>query len=396
MPSLSLLQHVEQRRFSQIRAFAGEVLYTEGMPATHLYVIKEGQVDLFLVRDEKRTVVETLGRGDCFGIEPHLGSPTRLQGAAARGYCEFHVIDAATLGQALAQCPPLAQGLLHTMSERLTVAHGLIARRVNHQSDLQLYAQLLYLMGLAELGRTAVHGRGAGQGAAGAIARPLLKDVAAQARALFGHADRHVRDSLGKLASLHLVRIEDERGTGQQVIYAPRDIVAQVRRCLEQTEDGGEKQSYETLGVDEFAALVGVDRHTLLAKLAGGEFADELFAFRRSEIVRLLDEKGRRYFADRRMKTPEEFSELADLAFADGKALFAAAGKLDSLELARLLSTLEGDPLRERLLGALSRRRREEVESDLQGLRNVDPVEVQRLSRGLIAEVQRQMLEAVA
>ena len=143
MSSPLLLQFAEQRRFSQVRAFAGEVLYTEGMPAAHLYVVKEGQVDLFLVRDEKRTVIETLGKGDCFGIEPHLGSPTRLQGAAARGYCEFHVIDQATVSQAIAQSPPLAQGLLHTMSERLTVAHGLIARRVNHQSDLQLYAQNL-------------------------------------------------------------------------------------------------------------------------------------------------------------------------------------------------------------------------------------------------------------
>jgi len=396
MSSPLLLQFAEQRRFSQVRAFAGEVLYTEGMPAAHLYVVKEGQVDLFLVRDEKRTVIETLGKGDCFGIEPHLGSPTRLQGAAARGYCEFHVIDQATVSQAIAQSPPLAQGLLHTMSERLTVAHGLIARRVNHQSDLQLYAQLLYLMGMADLGRAAVHGRGAGTGAAGALARPLLQDVFTQARAMFGHADRHVRDSLGKLASLHLVRIEDERGAGKQVIFSPRDIVAQVRKCVEQTDDGREKQSYETIGVDEFASLVGVDRHTLLRKLAGGDFADELFAFRRSEIVRLLDEKGRRYFSDRRVKTPDEFSELADLAFAEGKALFAAATRLDSLELAKLLSTLDGDPLRERMLGALSRRRREEVESDLQGLSDVDPVEVQRLTRTLIAEVQRQMLEAVA
>ena len=45
------LQFARESACSQLRAFAGDVLYKEGMPATNLYLIREGEVDLFLVRD---------------------------------------------------------------------------------------------------------------------------------------------------------------------------------------------------------------------------------------------------------------------------------------------------------------------------------------------------------
>ena len=391
MPHASLLQFAERHPFSQVRAFAGEVLYTEGMPASHLYVVKHGEVDLFLVRDEKRTVIETLGPGQCFGIEPHLAQPTRLQGAAARSYCELYVVDHRLMSGAVHASPELVQGLLHTMSERLTVAHGLIASRVNHQHDLQLYAQLLYLLGLAELGKTAVQGRHAHN--AGVAARPLLQDVYTQARALFGHSDRHIRECIGKLLSLHLVRLDHEGAGGKQLVYAPREIVGQVRKCLDGVDSGPEKQAYEYIGVDEFATLVDVDRQTLLRKLAGGEFADDVFTFRRSEIVRLLNQKGRQHFAERRMKAAAEFSDIGDIEFADKKALFALVAKMDSLDVAKILTTLDPGPVRERLLGGMSRRRRDEVEGDLKDLGTVDPVECQVLCQNFIKDLKKLMLQ---
>jgi hypothetical protein len=41
----------------------GDVLFTEKMAGTQVYLIKEGQVDLFLMREERRVVVESLGKG---------------------------------------------------------------------------------------------------------------------------------------------------------------------------------------------------------------------------------------------------------------------------------------------------------------------------------------------
>ncbi|MEY4749513.1 MAG: hypothetical protein RIQ60_1727 [Pseudomonadota bacterium] len=397
MPRESALQFAENGQFSQVRAFAGDVLYTEGMPASHLYVVKDGEVDLYLVRDEKRTVVETLRKGQCFGMEPHLKQHLRLHCASARTYSELFLIPAEAVNDAIADTPDLAQSLMYTMSVRLAMAHRLIATRINYQPDLLIYAQLLYLLGIADLGRQANSprrgGAGHGQGQTPQIARPTLQEVFSNARLLFGHSDKHIRGCIGKLLTLHLVRIEDERGDCKQLLYSPTDIVGQVRKVMS-TDVDHDKQSYEYISVDEFAALVDVDRKLVLRKLASGEFGDDIFTFRRAEVLRLLNEKGRRYFVERRIKSPADFSDISDLEFADPKSIFTVISKIDTLELARLLSSLEEGTARTKVLGSLSHRRREEVENDMKDMGQVDPMEVQRLGQTIIGEVRTLMMQA--
>jgi len=392
------LAYAEAGGFSQMRAFAGDVLYTEGMPARQLYVVKEGEVDLFLMRDEKRTVVETLKRGQCFGFEPHLVQPTRLHGAAARTFCELYVVDNTSAMQALAPASDLLWGLLLTASERLAAAHELVARRVSFTPELLAYAQLLQLAGLAELAQAPDTAAGVRRRPAAneapLLARPAVQAIVNQAKLLFGHSDRHIRACLGKLASLHLVRVDDGP-QGKQLVYAPRDIVAQVRKASEGDTEAP-RQTHQYLSLDDFAALVEVDRGTLLRKLAGGEFAEDLFTFRRDEILRLLDAKGRRFFAERKLKAPAEFETLDDLEFADARAVFDAVARLDSFDLAKLLHGLAEGGARTKIMGSLSARRRSELEADLAGLQAVDAVEVQRLAEALVQQVREAMLKKAA
>lgn len=390
-PGELALQFAERGHFSQVRAFAGEVLYTAGMPASHLYVVREGEVDLYLVQDEKRTVVETLRPGQCFGVEPHLQAHVRSHNAAARSYCELYLIDNAALAGALGDSADLVRGMLDTLSARLSAAHRVIATRVNYQPDLLIYAQLLQLLGQADLGKPALTGRAAA-GQPAPLARPLLQDVFSNARLMFGHSDRHISNCVNKLVALHLVRVDDERGSGKQLLFAPRDIVAQVRKVVAADVDA-DKLSYEYISVGEFAELVDADRGQVLRKLAASEFADDVFTFRRTEVLRLLNQKGKRFFADRKLKPPAEFSDITDIEFADNKSLMAVVGRLDAFDLAKVLTLLDEGPARARVLNALSRRRREELETELQALGSVDPVEAQQLAQALIGEIRATMLK---
>ena len=406
MALASALPFAQQGHFSQVRAFAGDVLFTEGMPAPHLYVVKEGVVDLYLVREDKRTVIETLSRGQCFGIEPHLAQPVRRHSAAARSYCELYVIDGATLSGAITASPELTQGMLDTLSQRLSAAHEAIAQRVNYQPELLVYAELLSLVGMADLGRRAgTSGGGARPGSRAQghgpshngplLARPPLQDVLNHARLLLGHSDRHARHLLERLHGQHLIRYEDEKGQGRQVVFAPRDIVAQARKIVAD-EAQVERQSHQYLGLDEFASLVDVDRGVLLRKLAAGEFAEDVFTFRRAEILHVLDTKGRRYFSERKLKPPQEFSDIADVEYADTRSIFEAVSRVDAYDLAKVLQALGEGDARQKILGALSARRREEVEGELQGMAAVDEVEAQRLGTALIAQVKSAMLQKAA
>lgn len=380
----------EKAPYTQQRFYAGDVIYTEGMPSHHMYVVKEGGVDIYMVREEKRVVVESLGKGQCFGMALHALRGKRINNAAARSYCELYLISNDDLEQDISGVPDLSRSLLHTLSDRLSMAHELIATRVNYQSDLLIYAQLLQLMGSADLARQGVAVRSK-PGAADALAAPLLAEVFVNARTLFGHSDKHVQGCLGKLLGLHLIRVEDEAGNGKRLIFSPKDIVAQARKVA-QTQIEHNKLEYEYVSVDEFAALVEVDRALLLRKLAGGEFSDDVFTFRKSEIMRLLNEKGKKFFVERKIKRPDEFSDIADLEFADQKAIFATVAQFDTLDLAKVLSTVDEDSVKQKILGALSRSKREEVEQDMDGMQNVDPMDVQRISQSMIAAVQKLMM----
>ena len=134
-----------------------------------------------------------------------------------------------------------------------------------------------------------------------------------------------------------------------------------------------------------------MDRDTLLKKLVRSEFADDIFAFRKSEIMRLLDTKGRKYLAERRLKSPAEFSDIEDLEFADQKTLFAALATIDPFELAKALSGDVSPAVKEKMLGALSRVRRQEVEHELSDLNPPDPIEVQRIRGRIVPDVKRRM-----
>jgi CRP-like cAMP-binding protein len=374
--------------YTQQRAYAGDVLYTEGMSSTHMYVVKEGEVDIYLVREEKRIVLETLGKGQCFGMTPHLSTARRINNAAARTYCELYLVENEKVDAELNATPRLARGILGTLAERVSLANELIATRVNYQPDILVYANLLYLLGIADVGKQKAESKsGSGQPV---LASPALNDVYAQARALLGQSDVHTRNSLGKLLMLHLIQIEDDKGNGKRVIFAPKDIVARARKIASTHQDQG-KLDYDYVNVDEFSAMVDVDRGTLLKKLASSEFSEDIFTFRKSEILRLLNEKGRKFFYDRKIKAPEEFTHISDIEFADQKTIFEVISRCDVYDLAKLVSSIEEEAAKSKILSSLPRAKREELEFEMSTLKQVDPIEAMQLGNGIINQVKERM-----
>lgn len=378
----------EAGHYTQQRAYAGDMIYTEGMACSHMYVVKEGEVDIYMIREEKRVVVETLGRGQCFGMTPRLLNGSRTNNAVAKTYCELYLIENSELDAGLENTPRLVRGILRTLAEQATASNELIATRVNYQPDVLVYAQLLYILGIADIGKHKAEAKGAQS----ALASPTLSDVFASARALLGHSDVHIRNSVGTLLMLHLVRIDDEKGNGKRVIFAPKDIVAQARKIASNHKDQG-KLDYEYINVDEFSALVDVERSALLKKLAGSEFAEDIFTFRKTEVMRLLNDKGRKFFAERKIKSPEEFTDIADIEFADQKSVFEVVSRCDLYDLAKLLSTVDEDIVKTKILGALPRAKREEVEGDLASMAAVDPIEAMQIGKGLIQGIKDAMMK---
>lgn len=389
--SLQLLQSMQEDgvTLSQVRAYTGDVLFTEKMTGNQIYIIKEGQVDLFLMRDERRVVVESLGKGQCFGMNSSLLAQKRSTNAMAATYSEFYVVDGATFESYLADTPKPIRSILTTMASRIGSLSELVATRINFQPEILVYAQLLQILGYAEVGGRKSSPRGASDKPA--IASVLLSDLFGYAKSMFGHSDIHSRAIIGKLLSLHLIRIEDESGSGKRVHFMPKDIVLQASKHSGNDKEKG-RVEYEYVTIDDFAAIVDVDRATLLTKMARSEFSQDVFTFRRSEIIRLLDTKGRKFFSDKKIKTPDEFVDIEDIEFADQKTIVEVLAPIDVFDLAKVISRMEPGNAREKMINSLPRAKRQELEADLAGLTNADPIEATQIGGRIIAKVKSTMM----
>jgi hypothetical protein len=309
--------------------------------------------------------------------------------AIAATYSELYAIDSATIDEHLHAASKSIQAILTTMASRIAHLSELIATRINYQPEILVYAQLLQILGLAELGARKVDSRATPDKQV--IASVVLSDVFVRARAMLGHADPHIRQNIGKLLSLHLIRIEDVNGDGKRIFFSPKEIVLQTSKHTI-TDKNKDKADYEYVTVDEFASMVEVDRGTLLTKLARSEFSEDISTFRKSEVVRLLDTKGKKFFSDRKIKKPEEFMDIEDIEFADQKTVVEVLAPFDTFDLAKVISKMDQGKAKEKMINGLPRAKREEVESELKSLNNPDPIEVIQIGQRIIANVKEKML----
>ena len=75
----------------------GEILYTEGAPATDVFLIERGQVTLRVLRDGRPVIVGTLGPGEVLGWSSLRDDPVSLATARATGPVRLVAIPAEAL-----------------------------------------------------------------------------------------------------------------------------------------------------------------------------------------------------------------------------------------------------------------------------------------------------------
>lgn len=94
---------------------AGDLVFAEGQPGNHLYVILEGEVDV--LRGDER--VARLGQKECVGEMALLDSAPRSASVKARTDCELLAIARDDFQDLLDMHPALARGIIRVLTQRL-------------------------------------------------------------------------------------------------------------------------------------------------------------------------------------------------------------------------------------------------------------------------------------
>jgi len=129
-------------RIDLLRYAAGETIFSFGDPGNALYIVRSGEVEIFLRNDEgEKILLETSQPGDVFGEVSMLDNGPRTAWVAAVSAVEVFRIDRTHFVDYIRQYPPAALHLLSVAARRLRrtdeVIRHTVTRNVNEVADEQ-------------------------------------------------------------------------------------------------------------------------------------------------------------------------------------------------------------------------------------------------------------------
>jgi CRP/FNR family cyclic AMP-dependent transcriptional regulator len=144
VPIFSLLDASELetlgKRIDEVRHTAGTVLFHAGDPGDALFVVLEGEVEVFVKNATgERLLLERAGPGDFFGEISLLDAGPRTASALVTRELHALVVDREDLEQFLTLCPTATMDLLGAMGKRLRetarVLRSSASRNVNVETE---------------------------------------------------------------------------------------------------------------------------------------------------------------------------------------------------------------------------------------------------------------------
>jgi CRP-like cAMP-binding protein len=386
-------------------AAPGEIIYAEGYAGEPvIFLIADGKVELSTRCDDQRVVLATLGRGEFFGEAALLAVEPRAHTAKALSFCQLTVVPTSVLDEEIERVSALLRHIVRTSIRRVKRKDDQLATytHADFMPGVLSYAHVLALMGdgtARETGDTWARRPLHVQAEQASV--PLV-DVIRKCRAIAGHSRPHVMAMLRRMEKLNLVTIEAasvEAGgvalehsasadARQVVTFDATRIVDRAQQVADHDLDLSINSELELIELADLESLIGVDRKLLLNKLAHGEIADDVFAFRKSKVLSFVERKGVAYFSRRDARRSADVRALEDLVWVDQRTLFEIVSAFDTYDLAKLIANVDDRAVADRLFSVMTEVRRNEVSWVMRRDLKVDPVEVDDIERRLLDAVR--------
>ncbi|PRG63350.1 cAMP-binding protein [Burkholderia multivorans] len=386
-------------------AAPGEIIYAEGYAGEPvIFLIADGKVELSTRCDDQRVVLATLGRGKFFGEAALLAVEPRAHTAKALSFCQLTVVPTSVLDEEIERVSALLRHIVRTSIRRVKRKDDQLATytHADFMPGVLSYAHVLALMGDGTARETGDTWARRPLHVQAELASVPLVDVIRKCRAIAGHSRPHVMAMLRRMEKLNLVTIEAasvEAGgvalehsasadARQVVTFDAARIVDRAQQVADHDLDLSINSELELIELADLESLIGVDRKLLLNKLAHGEIADDVFAFRKSKVLSFVERKGVAYFSRRDARRAADVRALEDLVWVDQRMLFEIVSAFDTYDLAKLIAHVDDRAVADRLFSVMTEVRRNEVSWVMRRDLKVDPVEVDDIERRLLDAVR--------
>ncbi|KVR40903.1 cyclic nucleotide-binding domain-containing protein [Burkholderia multivorans] len=386
-------------------AAPGEIIYAEGYAGEPvIFLIADGKVELSTRCDDQRVVLATLGRGEFFGEAALVAVEPRAHTAKALSFCQLTVVPTSVLDEEIERVSALLRHIVRTSIRRVKRKDDQLATytHADFMPGVLSYAHVLALMGDGTARETGDTWARRPLHVQAELASVPLVDVIRKCRAIAGHSRPHVMAMLRRMEKLNLVTIEAasvEAGgvalehsasadARQVVTFDAARIVDRAQQVADHDLDLSINSELELIELADLESLIGVDRKLLLNKLAHGEIADDVFAFRKSKVLSFVERKGVAYFSRRDARRAADVRALEDLVWVDQRTLFEIVSAFDTYDLAKLIANVDDRAVADRLFSVMTEVRRNEVSWVMRRDLKVDPVEVDDIERRLLDAVR--------
>ncbi len=362
------------------RFYAGETIFKEGQDPKEAYLIKSGSVELFVFRDGKRVLIDTLSAGQSFGETEIMLNQPREMNAITTTFTELIIISREIFNVTLRKSEAVFQKIAFNLASRLKRAEARNCNNAATKHPLVVFAEILRLH-----------------------ANPILENHNAthvildydnclqSISRITGYSLYLTNAILSDMQEFNLLRIHGKED-GRTIILNPHDLSSRCITLAKRVGDeiiAGIMAEQEYIDIDAVEDMIDVGKDRLLKKLSQGEIANDVFIFRKTKIMEILNEKGRRFFEKRKMKKPEDFEDISDIEFVDMDTLQSVFGAMEPFKLAKLLKGIDDEVVLQRIQNCLSSRRRAVIDSTMLSIDVIDYVETAELENFVIEEIRR-------
>src|SRR5436853_102233 len=134
-----------------VRLAAGDTLFEAGDPGDSLFIVRSGEIELFIKdRAGQKIVLTVAGHDDLFGELSLLNSGRRTATAVALSDCELIMLDEGDLHLLFQKKPEAAIHMLAAMTAMLRAADDLLRTRVSRNVNAEVEERLTIVERVAD------------------------------------------------------------------------------------------------------------------------------------------------------------------------------------------------------------------------------------------------------
>lgn len=113
-----------------------QIIFREGLPGSSTYVVRQGKVEISVMREGRKVVLATLGEGALFGEMAPFDGGLRSATASAATSCEVWCVRTEGFREMVDACPPFIKTMVDSLVGRIRRLNGKILSSANPESWL--------------------------------------------------------------------------------------------------------------------------------------------------------------------------------------------------------------------------------------------------------------------